>query len=102
MSAYFVFNYSVTDPEMYGKYRSQVGPTIGQYGGAVIVATSSDVYEAVEGEPAQVLVVLEFESREKAKAWYDSPEYDAIKQLRVDASAKGGWSALVDAFEIPS
>ena len=28
------------------------------------------------------LVVIEFESMEKAREWYNSPEYSAIKRLR--------------------
>ena len=28
------------------------------------------------------LVILEFESLEKAKAWYDSPEYRAAREVR--------------------
>ena len=32
------------------------------------------------------LVVLEFESMERAKAWYNSPEYADLKKLRQSAA----------------
>ena len=43
--------------------------------------------EVLEGswDPKR-LVVLEFESMEQAKAWYDSPEYADLKKLRQSAS----------------
>ncbi|MET0985656.1 MAG: DUF1330 domain-containing protein [Steroidobacteraceae bacterium] len=34
----------------------------------------------VEGDPVDVVVMIEFESMEEAKAWYHSPEYqNAVK-----------------------
>ena len=43
--------------------------------------------EVLEGlwQPKR-LVVLEFESMERAKAWYDSPEYADLKKIRQSAS----------------
>jgi uncharacterized protein (DUF1330 family) len=41
----------------------------------------------LEGEwNPQRLVVLEFESMERFREWYDSPEYAPLKQLRSEAS----------------
>jgi uncharacterized protein (DUF1330 family) len=38
--------------------------------------------ETLEGEPADGVVILEFPSREAAKAWYESPAYQAAIPLR--------------------
>jgi uncharacterized protein (DUF1330 family) len=39
--------------------------------------------QAVEGEaPKGYVVVIAFDSMEKARAWYYSPAYDAIKPIR--------------------
>jgi uncharacterized protein (DUF1330 family) len=39
--------------------------------------------QTLEGEwPLKRLVVLEFESAERARAWWDSPEYRAARDLR--------------------
>ncbi len=43
---------------------------------------------ALEGEPPKGFVVLAFDSVEKAREWYDSPAYQAIKPLR-QSSEKG-------------
>ena len=39
--------------------------------------------EVLEGEwTPQRLVILEFESMERLKEWYNSPEYAPLKQVR--------------------
>lgn len=42
--------------------------------------------ETLEGEPADGIVVLQFENREAAKAWYDSPAYQEQVKLRQKAA----------------
>lgn len=96
MSAYFVFNYTVKDPEKYAQYREVVGPTLGQYGGVPLVASADPT--AIEGEPQPMLIVLKFESRQAAETWYNSEEYSAIKHLRIEASTDEGWCAIADEF----
>jgi uncharacterized protein (DUF1330 family) len=41
---------------------------------------------ALEGEPPQGIVVIAFDSVEKAREWYESPAYQAIKPIRQRAS----------------
>tara|TARA_R100001244_G_scaffold130946_5_gene103666 strand:- start:16449 stop:16628 length:180 start_codon:yes stop_codon:yes gene_type:complete len=52
----------------------------------------------VEGNPEEVTVVIEFESKEQAQKWYYSKEYTAIKDLRINAT-KAGWLIFADQFE---
>jgi len=40
--------------------------------------------ELLEGSAGQVTVVLRFATKAAAQAWYDSPEYRAIRHLRTD------------------
>jgi uncharacterized protein (DUF1330 family) len=42
--------------------------------------------QALEGQPPKSIVVLAFDSTEKALAWYNSPAYEAIKPIRQGAS----------------
>lgn len=42
--------------------------------------------QALEGEPPQGIVVIAFNSVEKAREWYDSPAYQAIKPIRQSAA----------------
>jgi uncharacterized protein (DUF1330 family) len=39
--------------------------------------------EALEGEAAEGVVMIQFESMAQAKAWYDSPAYQEARQHRL-------------------
>ncbi|MBV9485834.1 MAG: DUF1330 domain-containing protein [Frankiaceae bacterium] len=80
MSAYFVFNYSITDAEGYSSYPGAAMPSIGESGAEVLVADYAT--DPVEGEPGTVTVVLKFESKDAARAWYDSPSYQSALPTR--------------------
>jgi len=85
MPAYVIARVEVTDWDRYNEYL-KVGPgTIAQYGGRFI-ARGGEVI-ALEGpEETRRLVILEFPSLAKAKAWYNSKEYQNAKRLRAGAS----------------
>jgi uncharacterized protein (DUF1330 family) len=97
MPGYVIANYTINDPEAFQKYPPAVGPTVAHYGGKLLVA-DRDV-RAVEGSPKSAIVVIEFESVEAARRWYDSPENTAIKGLRT--STTEGWLAIADGFVMP-
>lgn len=84
MSAYLIAEINVTDPEAYEAYRTQVPATLEQYGGKHIVRGGA--FEALEGETAGRIVVVQFESMAALKRWYDSPEYAALRKVRQAAS----------------
>jgi hypothetical protein len=44
---------------------------------------------SIEGDAPPTTIVLRFASVEAARGWYDSPEYQAIKDLRIDNSGEG-------------
>ena len=86
MSAYAVVNVReiVECPEM-TEYRARVQATLDLHGGRFLVR--GGVLEVREGEwQPERLVVIEFPSIEHARAWYDSPEYQAIVGLRTQNS----------------
>jgi len=85
MAAYLIVNIDVKDPERYAEYVKVVPATIAAYGGKYVVRGGAA--EKLEGdwEPRRV-VVLEFESMEKARQWWDSDEYRGPKELRRSAS----------------
>jgi uncharacterized protein (DUF1330 family) len=99
MAAYFIANYTVTDPEMYREYQGKVMPTLIASGAKILVVGHSDVIS--EGEPQAQTIVLEFESLEVAQNWYNSPEYQAIINLRLDAS-EGGFGVFAEQFVMPN
>ncbi len=84
MTAYLIASYRITDPTGYEPYVPAVVPQLMAADCEILVADYAS--HAVEGAPSDVTVVLKFESKETAMAWYDSPEYQAIKHLRTDHS----------------
>lgn len=84
MSAYFVFNYQISNREAYNSYLAQVPKTLEAHG-AEIVAADFDS-EGIEGDAKQVTVILKFSSKEAATQWYQSPEYQGIIGLRLNNS----------------
>ena len=60
-------------------------PTIGAAGGEVVAFDVAA--ETIEGAPpGPTTVIVKFESTEAAKAWYESPEYQAALPKRLDAT----------------
>ena len=85
MVAYVIAIVEVTDPAAYERYRKDVPATIERYGGRFLVRGGAT--EVLEGGFApKRIVVLEFPSVERAKAWWSSPEYQPLLKLRQSAS----------------
>jgi uncharacterized protein (DUF1330 family) len=84
MAGYFVANYTITNMADYKKYLAVVGPVLAAHGAENIVVDRDS--ELLEGGAGQVTVVLRFATKAAAKAWYESPEYQAIRSLRTDNS----------------
>jgi uncharacterized protein (DUF1330 family) len=96
MTAYLIATYRITDPEGYEPYVPAVAPQLTASGCEILVADYAS--QPVEGGPGDVTVVLKFASKAAAMAWYDSPEYQAIKHLRTDHSE--GDMVLVDQWTL--
>jgi uncharacterized protein (DUF1330 family) len=81
MSAYVIVDITVTDPDQFEVYKRMAPETIALYGGRYLARGLPT--ETLEGDwtPTR-LVILEFDSVERAKAWWDSQEYRDAKQLR--------------------
>jgi len=81
MTAYVIVDVDIHDPVTFAEYREIGVPTIAQYGGRVLAR--SDAAVSLEGEwrPSR-LVILEFDSVDRAKAWHSSPEYERAKAIR--------------------
>jgi uncharacterized protein (DUF1330 family) len=82
---YVVAEVDVTDPATFAKYAAKAPGTIAQYGGEYVIRGGK--FDSIEGDAPKRFVVIRFESVEKAKAWENSPEYNAIKPIR-HSSAK--------------
>ena len=87
MAAYVIASVDVKDPVRYADYRSMVMPTIAAYGGRFLARGGKvDILEG-DWQPKR-LVIVEFPSVERAKAWWSSAEYSEAKALR-QATSEG-------------
>ncbi len=85
MPAYFIAQYVVKNPTLYREYQQGAGPTIGAFGGKLVAFDVSAT--TIEGKPpGPQTVIIEFESTEKAMAWYRSPEYQRVVGKRLAAT----------------
>jgi uncharacterized protein (DUF1330 family) len=81
---YVVAEVAVTDPATMQKYGEKVPETLAPFNHHYVVR--SDKTQSLEGEPPHGIVVIAFDSVEKAREWYDSPAYAAIRPLRQSAA----------------
>jgi uncharacterized protein (DUF1330 family) len=83
---YVIAEVDVNDAATFQKYAEKVPGTLAPYNAHYIVRGGK--IEAVEGDaPKGRFVVIAFDSVEKARAWENSPAYEAIKPIR-HSSAK--------------
>jgi len=82
MSAYVIVEIKVNDPERYENYKKLVPSSLQAYGGKFLVRGGE--FEVLEGnwKPNRI-VIFEFESVERARAWHESPEYAEALALRL-------------------
>lgn len=81
MAAYVVLDITITDAEAYETYKQMAPPSLAQYGGSYVARGGKT--EVLEGEwkPNRV-VILRFESVERAKQWLTSDEYRPAREIR--------------------
>ena len=93
MAAYIIADIEITDPKAYEGYRPMAGAAVEKYGGKFL-ARGGKVESAEGGWAPKRLVILEFPSMEKLKAFYNSPEYQ--KAIKVRQSASKGRLVFVE------
>ncbi|MBV8047563.1 MAG: DUF1330 domain-containing protein [Paludibacterium sp.] len=83
--AYFVFQATINDVEGMKPYQQRVHGTLQAYRGTVVVAGGA--VESREGAaPQGKIFIVRFDSMADARAWYDSPDYQAIIGYRLAAA----------------
>jgi uncharacterized protein (DUF1330 family) len=85
MSAYIIANVRVTDPAQYEQYKKFSTLAMQAHGAEVCVRGGA--VQVLEGDwQPDRMVVLKFPSVEKARAFYDSPEYAKARDARAGAA----------------
>jgi len=79
---YAVAELDVTDPSWVSDYVADVTPMVQRRGGRYLARTAR--IERIEGErtPPQVLLIIEWPSREAANDFYESDEYRSYREAR--------------------
>ncbi|HXH08687.1 MAG TPA: DUF1330 domain-containing protein [Alphaproteobacteria bacterium] len=81
MAGYVIAEVDITDPQGFEQYRNMVPATIEAYGGRFVVRGGKT--ETLEGQwQPKRLVIIQFDSVERAKQWWASEEYRDAKALR--------------------
>jgi uncharacterized protein (DUF1330 family) len=83
--AYVICDIDVTDPEAYADYRTLSTAAGEQYGATFLVRGGATTVLEGDWSPSR-LVILEFEDSAAAHRWYDSPEYQAAKSVRLSSA----------------
>ena len=85
MAGYIFVQTEVSDPAKYDTYKQAVPAVIEQFGGRFIVRGGAmEILEGAFDGPR--VVILEFPSAERAREFWASPEYAAVKALREGAA----------------
>tara|TARA_Y100001970_G_C14164391_1_gene820426 strand:+ start:1370 stop:1660 length:291 start_codon:yes stop_codon:yes gene_type:complete len=84
MSAgYVIAQLRVKNPENYKEYVNKVTPIVKKFGGEFLVRNGE--YKIFDGETGfPRIILIKFPSYERALEWYNSEEYQPVKQIRLD------------------
>ena len=78
--------YKTEDPAASRRYAEEAPKSLAAFQAQYLVRGGGKI-QTLEGEaPKGYIVVIGFESVEKARAWYDSPAYEAIKPIRQNST----------------
>ena len=92
MPAYVIARVQVTDWEQYREYMKATPAAIARFGGRFVVRGGEMITLEGPQETGRV-VIIEFPSLDKAKAFYHSEEYPRAKKLR-EGAATGQFLAI--------
>ena len=85
MPAYLIAQVKIHDPEIYKQYMQRTPALIAKYGGRFIVRGGTS--ETLEGAVSnRLIVIVEFPSMDRAREFYNSPEYRQAKAIRTPVS----------------
>ena len=90
MSAYFLFdNLEMSNPQALEAYAQKVRPVVEKFGGRYrVMGGPATIFEG-DWQP-RFPAMIEFESAERARAWYESEDYRELKALRQSAVTCNG------------
>jgi uncharacterized protein (DUF1330 family) len=79
--AYTITEVEVVDEVGYKRYLELAKPAAAQHGGRFLVRGAKPIVAEGDFPRQRTVVVIEFPSMDQLKAWYDSPEYRAAREV---------------------
>ena len=81
MNGYMLINTEIFDPEVFAEFRPKIAEAMKAHGGRFVVRGGA--VEVTEGDwEFQRVVIMEFDSYERARGFVRSPEYTSLQDLR--------------------
>ena len=82
VEVYMVVNLEIEDPDNYRNYEKGFFPMLKKHSGRFV--TFDDTVEHLEGHtPVKGrIIIFAFPSEEKAKEWFNDPEYQELSKIR--------------------
>jgi uncharacterized protein (DUF1330 family) len=96
---YIVARMTVHDADAYMTYAKGARVAMAKYGARILALAGQT--EPLLGEARERNVILEFESFEQAKAYYNSPEYQAAREFRIADGVSEGEIIAIEGFDGP-
>lgn len=82
MSAYFIAQIRIDDPETYKNYLAEFMPVFQHHKGEILV-TTSQTPETIEGTwPLPRVVLMKFPDLDHARRWHNDPKYQEMVKYR--------------------
>ena len=84
MPAYLMVVAKMKNQEKYQEYAAGARPTVASHGGKIVARGA--VKDTLAGDlSGDIALCIEFADADAARAWYQSPEYQAIVPIREQA-----------------
>lgn len=98
MKHFAIANLDITDPAWIAEYVERTTEMVERHGGRYLTRTAR--IDQLEGdrEPPQIVLVIEWPSKEAATDFYESDEYRPLLEMRKNGSAGDFW--LVPAEDV--
>ena len=95
MPAYIISRTRVNDDDLMQQYRTKALPMVKRYGGEYVARSTA--VEALDGiYDGRTLVIMKFPDAKTVRAFWNSPEYQEIRKLRLAATDSDVWLVAED------
>ena len=99
MPGYLINKFDIVNESRFDEYVAAVIPLIARHGGKVLVGNKAA--RPLEGPTPGMNVVIEFPTEAAAMAFYEDPDYQPVKAVRIGATRNQN-AVVSPGFEYPA